>query len=461
LNDVFAVETEVAQSIVNRLRAKVSAREKMAMQEWPTKDLAAYDLYVRAILLIDQAAYERDKDSEKDLFQAVDLLNQAVARDPSFLLAYCRLAEAHDELYFQGILFRGIDHTPNRLALAKAAIDSAFRLKPDSGEAHLALATHLYDGYFDYDRARDELAIALRTLPNNARIFELSGYIDRRQGRWRDAMRNHERAMELDPRNVKILMSAEVTYLVMRDYRQAKATVDRLIALEPKNIYYRIRRAWIEVFERADLRPLQAVVNCADNPAFLRTFAVNCFKIALYGRNPIAADRALAAVTDNTFGVKYDIVYFTRAYAEGLVARMKGDDDGARVAFNAARTEQEKVVRAQSDDYTESPALCLLGLIDAALGRKQEALSEGRRAVELLPITKDAVNGPDILYFYAAICAQVGERDLAIDQLTTLAKIPAGTSYGDLRLNPHWDPLRGDPRFDKLLEEAKQPLALK
>ena len=449
LKDVFAIETEVAQSIANRLRAKVSNREKIAMQEWPTKDLVAYDLYVRATLLIDKAAYEQDKDSEKDLFQAVDLLNQEVIRDPSFLLAYCRLAQVHDELYFRGIYFRGVDHTPTRLALAKAAIDAAIRLKVDSGEAHLALAHHLYHGYLDYDRARDELATALRTLPNNARIFELSGYIDRRQGRWHDAVLNFERAMELDPRNVKILMSAEVTYLVMRDYRQAKATADRLIALEPKNINYRIRRAWIEVLERADLRPVQAVMekNCTDNPASLRT----CFKIALWGRNAVAADRALAAVTDNAFGVKYDIVYFTCAYAEGLVARMKGDEDGARVVFNAARTEQEKVVRAQSDDYTESPALCLLGLIDAALGRKQEALSEGRRAVELLPMTKDAVNGPDILYFYAAICAQVGERDLAIEELKTLAQIPAGASYGDLRLDPFWDPLRGDPRFDKIV----------
>src|SRR5262249_19193216 len=138
-------------------------------------------------------------------------------------------------------------------------------------------------------------------------------------------------------------------------------------------------------------------------------------------------------------------------YAGGLVARMKGDEDGARVAFSAARTEQEKVVGAQLDDWTQSYALCFLGLIDAALGRKQEALGEGRRAVELLPVTKDAFIGADLLYFYAAICAQVGERDLATEQLETLAKIPAGAHYGELRLDPYWDPLRGDPRFEKIV----------
>src|SRR5436190_7498417 len=446
LADVFAIQSEIAEKIADQLEAKISPREKAAIEEQPTKDLAAYDLYVRATALIDNAPYEGEW---KDEFQAVDLLNQAVARDPGFLLAYCRLAEAHDTLYFTSV-----DRTPNRLALAKAAIDSAFRLKPDSGEAHLALATHFYLGYLDYDRARDELAIALRTLPNNARIFELSGRVDRRQGRWHDAVRNLEHAMELDPRNVNILEAAAVTYSYMRDYGQAKAIFDRLIALEPKDIYYRLWRArWI-AFERADLRPVHGVLgkNFTDNPALLRTAGLpSCFAMALWARDPVAADNALAAITENTFGVRMGSIVFTRAYAAGLVARMKGDEDGARAAFSAARTEQEKVVRAQPDDLTQSVELCSLGLIDAALGRKQEALSEGRRAVELLPVTKNAIEGADVLYFNAVICAQVGERDLAIEQLKTLAQIPGGAHYGELRLDPFWDPLRGDPRFEKIV----------
>ena len=159
---MFAIQSEIAQKIADQLEAKLSLREKAAIKEQPTKDLAAYDLYIRAIALMDKAAYPETLDERpKDELQAVDLLNQAVARDRAFLLAYCRLAEAHDEVYFDNV-----DHTPNRLALAKAAIDAAFRLKPDSGEAHLALAVHFYHGYFDYDRAHDELAIALRTLPN-------------------------------------------------------------------------------------------------------------------------------------------------------------------------------------------------------------------------------------------------------------------------------------------------------
>src|SRR5437773_1497939 len=438
LADVFAIQSEIAEKIADQLEAKISPREKAAIEEQPTKDLAAYDLYVRATGLIDNAA------DYKDCFQAVDLLNQAVARDPGFLLAYCRLAEAHDLLYFTSV-----DRTPNRLALAKAAIDSAFRLKPDSGEAHLALATHFYLGYLDYDRARDELAIAVRTLPNNARIFELSGRVDRRQGRWHDAVRNLEHAMELDPRNVNILEAAAVTYSYMRDYGQAKAIFDRIIALEPTYVW---RARWI-AFARGDLRPVQDVLgkNFTDNPALLRTDGAVCFAMALWARDPVAADRVLAAITENTFGVRMGSVVFTLAYAAGLVARMKGDEDGARAAFSAARTEQEKVVRAQPDDLTQSVELCSLGLIDAALGRKQEALSEGRRAVELLSVTKNAIEGADVLYFNAVICAQVGERDLAIEQLKTLAQIPGGAHYGELRLDPFWDPLRGDPRFEKIV----------
>ncbi len=192
VNDLFAIETEVAQSIANRLRAKVSARELAAIQERPTKDLAAYDFYVRAIPSI------ADADSStkpKEILQTVDLLNQAIARDPDFLLAYYWLARAHDWLYFN------TDRTSARLALAKGAIDSAFHLNPNSGEAHLALALHLYWGYFDYVRARAELAFARGTMPNNPEVYEFSAWIDRRQGRWSDAVRNVERASELDPRN--------------------------------------------------------------------------------------------------------------------------------------------------------------------------------------------------------------------------------------------------------------------
>jgi TolB-like protein/class 3 adenylate cyclase/Flp pilus assembly protein TadD len=445
LADIFAIQSEIAESIANQLQAKLSVGEKAAIEERPTTDLVAYDLYVHASSLIDEALYY-GLNTEQNLFQAVELLNQATARDPAFLLAYCKLAEAHDGMYWQGI-----DHTPRHLALAKSAIDSAFRLKPDSGEAHLALAVHFYNGYLDYDRAREELAIAGRTMPNNARIFEWRGYIDRRQGRWDDAVRNFDRAMELDPRNDDLLFGATFTYICLREYKHAKGVSDRAIAFASKNNYIRLLPGWIAFHQRADTEPWHATLEkvLLENPASARDLARGRFFVGLYRRDPSAADRGLAAVSDGTLqGRGIGAVELSRAYAHGLVARMKGDAAGARAAFIAARSEQDKIVRADPDDASK---LCALALIDAGLEQKEEAVREGRRAVALLPVTKDAINGADILYFYAVICAWVGERDRAIEQLEILAKIPAGVSYGDIRLDPYWDPLRGDPRFEKIV----------
>jgi TolB-like protein/class 3 adenylate cyclase/Tfp pilus assembly protein PilF len=445
LADIFAIQSEIAKSIANQLQAKLSVGEQAAIEELPTRDLVAHDLYVHASSLIDEALYY-GLNTEQNLFQAVELLNQATARDPGFLLAYCKLAEAHDGIYWETI-----DRTPSRLDLAKSAINSAFQLKPDSGEAHLALAVHFYNGYLDYDRARDELAIAVRTMPNNARIFEWRGYIDRRQGRWNDSARDFERAIELDPQNRDLLFQTAFTYICLRDYKRAREISDRGVELEPTNNYMRLLPGWIDFHEQADTERWHVTLEkiLAEDPASARDLTRGRFFVGLYRRDPSAADRALAALGEGTLrGRSIGAIELSRSYAHGLAARMKGDIADARAAFSEARQQQEKIVRADPHDGSQ---LCFLALIDAALDRKEKALREGRRAVELLPVTKDALNGADILYFYAVICAWTGELDLAFEQLETLAKIPAGVSYGDIRLDPFWDPLGRDPRFEKIV----------
>src|SRR5438552_3001791 len=214
LADVFAIETELAQTIAGELQAKLTSSEKAAIEEKPTQDLVAYEFYARAVSLIYNVQVPPVDAPEKSLSEAVDLLNKAVARDPNFLLAYCQLAFAHDMVHADEI-----DHTPARLALAQSAIDSAFRLRPDSGEAHLALGWHLQ--YSEYDRARAEIALAQQSLPNDPRVYELAGKIDRRQGRWADATHNLQRASELDPRNLPYLLNLAATYnLWLHDYEQ-------------------------------------------------------------------------------------------------------------------------------------------------------------------------------------------------------------------------------------------------
>jgi serine/threonine protein kinase/tetratricopeptide (TPR) repeat protein len=442
LNDVFAIETEVAQSIANRLRAKISARELAAIQERPTRDLAAYDFYVRAVPLIEAESLSSNK--QKDLFQALELLYQAVARDPNFLLAYCWMARAHDSLYQEDI-----DHTPARLTMAKSAIDSAFRLKADSGEAHLALALHLYWGYFDFDRARSELAIARQTLPNNPQVDEVSAWIDRRQGRWSDAVRDMERASELDPRNFFLAVNVAGFYFGSRPlpYEKTRKALDRVLVLKPNDVDARIDAGGgLEMHWRADTRHWHATIEkiLADEPASANDEAMKWqrFNLAFFERDFTAADRAVATFPQEGFDG------YSRDFWRGVLARAKGDLLAAQAAFTAARAEQEAVVRAQPD---VAPALCTLGIIDAGLGRKEEALREGRRAVELLQVANDSTELPRAAFHLAVIYAWTGERDLATEQLQISAKIPGGLTYGMLRLDPVWDSLRGDPRFEKIV----------
>jgi TolB-like protein/Flp pilus assembly protein TadD len=411
LSDIFAIQTEIAQRIADQLQAKVSAAEKAAIEERPTKDLAAYDLYARATDLIDLAdPPSQDRDADL-LREAVELLNQAVARDPAFLLAYCKLARAHDALHFHGF-----DKTATSLALANDAINSAFHLKPGSDEAHLALALHLYYGYLDYDQARDEVAIAARTLPNDARVFQLAGRIDRRQGRWHDAVRNFERAVELDPQNPEHLAVLRETYRMMRAYKKARETADRRLALNPNGIGLnreilgfglsspQLSRAWIDVDERADTRPLHAVMEktLRDDPASAGVRVRDLFVLALYERDFAAAERALALLTENEFGEIKPSIYFNRAIAEGVIAHAKGEAAASRAAFAATRSEAEQAAREEPD---HGNILVALSFVYAGCGLKEEALREGRRALEVWPVTKDAVGAPGSLYFFAIICA--------------------------------------------------------
>ncbi len=440
LDDVFAIQSEIAQTIADQLQAKLSPNEKSAIQHRPSTDLAAYDLYVRATDLIDAVPYGQD--ARESHLQAVGLLDQAVARDPAFLLAYCKLADAHDQLYLGGI-----DHTVSRLALGQTAVNAALRLQPDSGKAHLAFAHHLYSN-LEYDRARSELAIARTTLPNDPRIFELSGYIDRRESRWTDSARNLEHALELDPRNPFILQQISNSYQFLRAYPKAAAALDRVLELKPNDVSTRIQRAGLDLHWRADTRALHALIEALlrENPAAESKFAPIRVFLAMSEHDSAALERALTALGENTFGP--NAVEFSRQFGEGVLARMNGDPAAAQAAFIAARIRQEEIVRRQPD---YAPALCVLGLIDAGLGRKEEALREGRRAVELLPVAKDSNNGPTMIQVLAMIYTWTGEKDLALEQLRNAAQLPSFLSYGLLRLFPYWDPLRGDPRFEKIV----------
>jgi serine/threonine-protein kinase len=439
--DVFAIESELAGKIVAQLQAKISPSEKAAIEQKPTADLAAYDLYVRAKTLIATAVFSTPE--RESLSEAVRLLSQAIERDPAFALAYYQLAQAHDLLYFGGT-----DHTPARLVLAGSAIQSLTRLRPNSGEAHLALANHLYCGYLDYDHAREELKLAQQSLPNDPLVFEKLGFIDRRQGRWAESTKNLERATELDPQNRGLLKQLADSYVCLRQYANAERVLDRVIALAPKDSNMRAYRADIELDWHADPQPLSSTIRAiiAEDSREAQNIAELWLKVSLCKRDFGGATHALAAMP--IAGCYEDLIPFPPTWCEGVVAQMGGDKVGAHAAFTSARNEVAKLI-ADQPDYAE--ALCVIGMADAALGNKEDAIREGRRAVELLPVSKNAIEGALLVRYLAIVYAWSGEKDLAFEQLTIAAKLPGFLSYGELRLHPYWDPLRGDPRFEKIV----------
>jgi serine/threonine-protein kinase len=450
LTDIFSVESEIAKKIADQLQAKISLSEKAAIEKAPTSDLVAYDLYLRAQALL---AVSSDARQGAYLYQAARLLEEAVTSDPTFLLAYCKLAYVHQELYYTGF-----DHTASRLAQANEALRKALELGPDRGEAHLAAVWVYYHCYFDYNRARSELELARSALPNEPEVFALAGYMDRRQGHWKEHIQNLERAARLDPRNIEILHGLAQGYQLLRQFPEMAAVLDRILAITPADPLTRVARGAVDFEWRADTSRLHAIINdiVAEDPNAGAAFALDWLVHALCERNPDEIRSALTLIPRE--GVTSVTVRICRPFYEGLAARALNETDAAKNAFVAARAEMEKIVQAEPD-YPQ--ALSVLGMIDAALGRKEDAVREARQAIKLHPREKDQLTYAELIKNLAVVYAWTGEKEAALNELKVVLQIPAPISYGQLRLHPYWDPLRDDPRFDKLVAESTKPVAVK
>jgi TolB-like protein/Flp pilus assembly protein TadD len=447
--DTFAIQSEIAQAITRQLQAKLSPMEKAAIIQSP-REAEAFDLYLRAKELI-TTPFSDTPDPKETLLKAVRLLAEAIDRDPNFALAYCWIARAHERLYWQGL-----DRTPARLAQAQATVQKALALAPDLGEAHLAQAVIYYHGNRDYARAIEQLAIAQRTLPNSSELYSLWGTIARRQGHWEEAVTNLEKAAELDPkRSLRSVNNLSVIYDLLRRYDDESLVFARYAAANPgAKDYCQLIRAQIEM-ERGELKEARAYLNSlpADyDPDGATTWTR--INLALYERD---IDRAASVLASSK---KEELVgaagrLAPASFFEALIARARGDSVKAGEAFAAARAKVEAQLGDKRDDAL---LLATLGLIEAGLSRKEEAVRDGRRAVELRPIAEDAVDGATVIGSLAMIYAWVGDVDSAIERLAFLAKTPGGPHYGQLKYDPAWDGVRGDPRFAAMLNEL-QPRA--
>ena len=445
LTDVFNIQAELAEAISQELQAKLSTAEKSSIGEIPTRDLGAYELYLHAKELMSD--YDEQTQGSETLYGGARLLEEAVNRDPSFALAWALLARTHDGLYWSNA-----DHTESRRTAAEAALQKALTLRPNLGEVHLEAGYHLLVTTRDYPEIRRELEIARRSLPNSAQLFGLLARVASRQGQWLEALHDYERAGTLDPKNVRWIVDISGIYDFHRQYEQVHRGFAEIAKAGASTQSTDYKKAVLTWQEKGDTSGFHSLLDEPTGP--LRGMGrATLLKItaSMADRNFTKAEQILAADPKQEFDLG-DRRFICRDFLSGWIKKAGGDTAAAGTAFEAARPFQVAYLQKWPDDPNP---LMMLALVDAALGRRQDALTEGRQAVAMLPISKDAIDGPLLATELAQVYIWAGEDELAMQQLETLVQIPRALTYGDFAKLPEWDPLRNDPRFQKLLSELK------
>ena len=439
--DLFAVQSELAQSIVTQLKAKLSPQQKAEIEERPTQDLDAFELYLQAKAIID--SYINATDVRAALLQALKSLDEATQRDPNFVSAYCYAARANDLLFFFDL-----DPTPDRISMADAAVKAALRLRPDSAEAHFARADYYFRCLRDYDRAQEELAIARPGLPNSSPFFILSGYINRRRNHFGDAERDFSTAFALDPRNPNAYNLLADTFVLQRRFAEAVHVSDNVLAAGEQTPIVGFRRASSILWWRGDTRPLREILTKYPDMEFAGGQTPARVWMAMLDGNYAEAEQLLAASPRQDFQDIDFSFYFPKSWYQAMVARAKGDSASATAAFRECREilEQRLIVKPE-----HARTIAVLAQVDAGLGQKDLAIREAQHAIDLMPISKDIYDGALVLEGLAQVYVWSGDRDRAIELVQKLLSMPGYTNYGRLKLHPLWSPLRGDPRFEKIV----------
>ena len=444
LTDIFGVEAEVAKSIADSLQATLSPQEKARVEAKPTTNADAYVLYLRA------RDYQMRPDNLlQDFRSAMNLYDQAIKMDPNFALAHARLSAV------MSMIYHWFEPTQEVKETARREADESLRLQPDLGEGHLALGLYFYYEENNYEEALRELNLAAKALPNDGDVGLYIAAVQRRQGHFAEAIAAYQKAEAIDPRNSVTLYDAAQTYFAIRDWPNAVKGMDRVLALAPDSLNVKIQRAYMEFFWKGSTAPIKAVLESfAPNldPDGIVTFSR--WDVALMDRDPDSAERALTSARVENF-VAPTGVPLPKSYLAGCVALIRNDAARAQQEFETARPMLEQVVMKSPQDGIRHAQL---GFLYALMGRKDDGLREGQRGAELTSVSKDIINAGTVQGFLALIYARNGDADHAIQLLERLLTTPFAVNYcddsitlSDLRQRWEWDPLRNDPRFQKIL----------
>jgi TolB-like protein/Flp pilus assembly protein TadD len=439
LTDVFAIQTDLAQNIASALQAKLSPNEKERLDRQPTQNPDAYLLFVQAHDYANRPDQFRDQ-----LLKAEELFEQAIKLDPKFAAAFAGLSIVESGMY------HNFDPIPGRREKARRNADEALRLQPDLPEGHLALGFCYYYGDRDYERALAEFEIAKRDLPNQAEAYMAIGAIQRRQGKWVESTANFEKAAALDPKNAKILTQLALNYMAVLNFDAADKTLDRAIAAAPQAFAPVGFKAFVAILSKGDLTLAEKQLSSTpvdSDPNGLVVWA-RCWLLMVQRKYPEAL--AVAEEFPGELLILETTAPLPKVLLKGIIHSIQGDKPTAQTEFEQARIISENLLREAPEDPARHAQH---GLILAALDRKQEAIAEGKRAVELLPESRDAFAGPRITASLAQIYALTGEADEAFRLLDHLLQTPNGITVSMLKLDPAWDPLRKDPRFQALIDK--------
>jgi tetratricopeptide (TPR) repeat protein len=466
--DVFQIQNDISQAIVTQLKATLSPAEKAALEENPTQDKEAYDLYLRARALVYVQVGLLGNRIQENSTKAVPLLESAIARDPKFALAYCVLGDAQMIIGNGG---GGIDKL--HLVKAKEAIDAALRISPSSAEAHLRLARYFLQGVEDLSAGEKELTIAAAGLPGRFDVFDLRAEVEETRGKWREALHDREKALELDPRNGDAAEALCTLYFRLRRYGDEERLLDRMIATTPQQSTDQFWRGKSEIaLAKGDTKSAMAALDADPNrnPGSwgLNHMAAN---ILVMKRDYAQAEEILQSADQTANLLMGGIGSWGRGdnlEQLGRIARFRGENEKARGYFEAARAAfEELLAKKTGNSWLQSHTAAYIAEIDAALGRKEDAIREMRQVAETWPPSRDATSATDFAAFWAIVYMWTGNADAALQQLCEAAKLPANWQWwparltaGELKLNPLWDDLRKDPRFDKIIAETAKPVKL-